>query len=210
MVGVVQGVTASENLLREGEVYDLVSEYVEPLVANPYYPAFPAIYEAYVHYSEESSLEYVVVEVVFTSNDYQYYVEIDDYFVFCYENSGKLPVMSYFVVDLKTKTVVPYLDALKINKEKYYAFLTDSDYNKIIRRGDLNRDNVLDIKDATLIQKCIANIEDFWDYNDLITAYIGDDYDQWISRSISDFYRDGKRNIKDATAIQKYIAGLEY
>ena len=70
------------------------------------------------------------------------------------------------------------------------------------RIGDADADGVLNIKDATWIQKKIAGFDLSVRPND--TAYscmIGD---------IHDFNRDGERNIKDATAIQKHIAGLEY
>ena len=69
--------------------------------------------------------------------------------------------------------------------------------------GDVDSDDVLTIKDATAIQKHIAEIEGL--KYDTIMDVDGNGY---VYRS--DFDRDGERTIKDATAIQKYIAGLEY
>ncbi len=89
------------------------------------------------------------------------------------------------------------------------CFLTDSGYEKITRIGDLNGDNNLDIKDATLIQKCLAGVEEFDAYNDMVLGFLEKHHGKW-ERYISDFNRDGVRNVKDATAIQKHIAGLEY
>ena len=59
--------------------------------------------------------------------------------------------------------------------------------------GDVNCDEKVDIKDATAIQKHIANI----------TALTDEGY------ILADVTQDGKVNINDATAIQKHIAGIE-
>lgn len=58
--------------------------------------------------------------------------------------------------------------------------------------GDVNRDNKLNIRDATLIQKVLAKLEQF-------------DNEQLL---LADYYTDGKVNIKDATQIQKKLANL--
>lgn len=58
--------------------------------------------------------------------------------------------------------------------------------------GDVNGDNKLNIKDATTIQKYLANLLDL-------------DNEAF---ALADFTEDGKVNIKDATSIQKKIAGL--
>ena len=58
--------------------------------------------------------------------------------------------------------------------------------------GDANCDGKINIKDATYVQKSLANI------------VVADN----LSTTVSDFNKDGKVTIKDATAIQKQIAGL--
>lgn len=58
--------------------------------------------------------------------------------------------------------------------------------------GDVNKDGKLSIKDATTIQKYLANLFEF-------------DED---AVKLADFTQDGKVNIKDATSIQKKLAGL--
>ncbi len=60
--------------------------------------------------------------------------------------------------------------------------------------GDVNFDEDINIKDATAIQKHLAQLE-------ILT---GDAFDA------ADFNEDSEVSIKDATAIQKFIAGLEY
>ena len=68
--------------------------------------------------------------------------------------------------------------------------------------GDMDKDRKITIKDATYIQKVIAELlpeDDYiygWDDTAPTPAYI------------SDFNRDRQRDIKDVTAIQKYVAGI--
>ncbi len=59
--------------------------------------------------------------------------------------------------------------------------------------GDANEDGIVNIKDATAIQKHIASLEALTDTGVLL----------------ADVDTSGDVNIKDATAIQKYIAGIE-
>ncbi len=58
--------------------------------------------------------------------------------------------------------------------------------------GDVNNDGAVDITDATMIQKHIANIVDFTD----------------DKKGAADINGDGVVNIADATSVQKYIAQL--
>ena len=58
--------------------------------------------------------------------------------------------------------------------------------------GDVNNDGVVNVKDATLLQKSIAG-----------TATLDAD-----SRYISDVFYDGTISVKDATAIQKRVVNL--
>ncbi len=65
----------------------------------------------------------------------------------------------------------------------------------VTKIGDANRDKKIDIKDATSIQKHLA---------DLTTLIVEDGFGY-----VYDYTKDSNINIKDATAIQKHIAGLE-
>ncbi len=76
--------------------------------------------------------------------------------------------------------------------------------------GDMDEDGKLTVKDATIIQKCIAGLESFPLEDNLYGGSTISITGKFVPFYISDFYCDGERNIKDATAIQKYIAGLEY
>ncbi len=73
------------------------------------------------------------------------------------------------------------------------------------RIGDVYFDGKLNIKDATYLQKILANVTD----------YIHDDLSEYDTDGtlpigfISDFNHDKRRTIQDATAIQKYLAKID-
>ena len=87
---------------------------------------------------------------------------------------------------------------LKLSKISVQQILTDHPFyswqkaNSFLPLylGDSNEDDVVNIKDATVIQKHIAG------------------YEVFIETKISDCDSNQSVNIKDATAIQKYAAGL--
>lgn len=78
------------------------------------------------------------------------------------------------------------------------------------KRGDSDGDGEITIKDATLVQKCIAKLEKFTEY-EYVSGFAekGQGEDGMFHDRISDMNRDGEVDIKDATAIQKYIAGIK-
>ena len=71
--------------------------------------------------------------------------------------------------------------------------------------GDIDHDNDISIIDATIIQRCEANISNYpeTDRIDILdeSALNGVKY-------YSDFNRDGERDIVDATCIQRYLVGI--
>ena len=77
--------------------------------------------------------------------------------------------------------------------------------------GDVTHDNVIDIRDATLIQKVLAKIvninpDDVW-------VSIANDFDRgkrYKFKGIYDMNRDMQIDVDDVTALQKSIAGLDY
>ena len=82
-----------------------------------------------------------------------------------------------------------------------------SDYKLGTLIGDVNNDGKLNVKDATFIQKCLAEIVIFG-ADDKIDGICEDGSKEVFY--ISDFNCDGKRNIKDATAIQKHLAKMDF
>ena len=61
-----------------------------------------------------------------------------------------------------------------------------------VQNGDVNGDGKVNVRDATLLQKSLANIEELSD----------------VGTKVADANNDGTITIKDATAIQKAVAGL--
>ena len=195
----------------EGIYYDAMVEYLTPYFDD--YKEFPAEQSfgmkiAYEHYSDEKDAtpDYVVAEIISSATKWKVWYEVDGYCIGYYYPSYDDTPLTYYVINSETKTVTELAQALETSKDEYSAFLAESGYENIVLIGDLNRDNTLDVRDATLIQKCIAGIESYREYDvDCPPLYANH------KRSYaSDFNYDGQRNIKDATAIQKCIAGLEY
>ena len=69
------------------------------------------------------------------------------------------------------------------------------------KRGDINRNGVIDIDDATTLQRYFAEF-----LNPDGTPII--DFDDPINLSVCDANNDGKINIRDVTQIQRYLAGF--
>jgi len=61
-------------------------------------------------------------------------------------------------------------------------------------RGDADNNGTINVKDATLVQKCIASLEEF---------------DNFFGKDRADSDSNGIVNIKDTTIIQKFVAGIE-
>ena len=81
--------------------------------------------------------------------------------------------------------------------EGIYNVFTEGGLGELI--GDVNFDNKLNIRDATLLQKHIAGIDKISNYSGYFDAI----------DAVADFNRDKKVNIRDATAIQKRLAGID-
>ena len=73
--------------------------------------------------------------------------------------------------------------------------------------GDIYKDGKITIKDATFMQKCLAEIESY-PSDDMVDGYNTSYYGKIAY--MSDFNRDCNRNIEDATAIQKHLAKMDF
>lgn len=205
----VQAVTIDyDAIIKDGEIYDAMYDYLKQypkFESEPLYTLF-LVFEKYS--DNEASPDWAVVEVHSTATATRYYHEINGYYIYCLHPSFGEKILSYYVVDMKTKEVTALADAINASPDEYMPFFTDSGYDRITRIGDLNGDKSLDIKDATLIQKCLAGLDTFESYDDMLCGFPNKEHGK-SCHYISDFDRDNKRNVKDATAIQNYISGLE-
>ena len=76
--------------------------------------------------------------------------------------------------------------------------------------GDMNNDNEVNVKDATMIQKSLACLTDFPEFDNIAegrgNAFLGDT--PQLSY-LSDVNRNGRRDIGDATAVQRIAAKMQ-
>ncbi|MDO4419216.1 MAG: dockerin type I repeat-containing protein [Ruminococcus sp.] len=94
-------------------------------------------------------------------------------------------------------------EAVNRNIDGINLVFTDYGLGELI--GDVNSDGKLNIRDATFIQKCLANIEEFATDDEVVGEC---ENGSEMLKYVSDYNRDGERNIKDVTAIQKHLAKI--
>lgn len=162
--------------------------------------------ELFSYYSQPNTtipdfvLVYITTNIVSGNWEAEVY---DDYIL--RQDYGYLPFKFGYAIYLpKTNEIFSLSEAYENKIENVDILFTELGIGELI--GDMDKDRKITIKDATYIQKCLANIYEF--DNDEIWAYI---YNSKAPlKYISDFNRDCSRNIKDATAIQRHLAKMEY
>ena len=84
----------------------------------------------------------------------------------------------------------------------FVKVIEEKEFGQLI--GDIDGNNVIEIIDATYLQRYLAEYPDFiGGYNiDQLTNVTG-------SIDVSDFDRDGETTVMDATMIQRHLVGLE-
>lgn len=106
------------------------------------------------------------------------------------------PTGVYALCENKVITLSEAYNKGVVDMDKLYASLPEN--TGTYRFGDADMDGKLTVKDATLIQKYIANFEDIV-YKVHTTDYQSD---------LLNFNHDNRTNIKDATDIQKHLADI--
>ena len=164
---------------------------------------YDELYEHSSSTADESTPDFVVIKI--SSN---YITDWDaavfgDYII--RKDSGDVPFSLGYAVYIPEKNELYSLpQADKLGLDGFDILFTELGIGELI--GDMDKDRKITIKDATCIQKCLANIVKF--ENDEIWAYI---YNfEAPLKYISDFNRDCNRNIEDATAIQKHLAKMDF
>ncbi|MDO4420138.1 MAG: leucine-rich repeat protein [Ruminococcus sp.] len=110
----------------------------------------------------------------------------------------------YLIYLPKTNEIYSLEEAFQMKLEGIDSVFTEGGIGELL--GDVNYDRKLNIKDATLIQKHLAGLEEI--KNNEIDGFMWNEEEN-VPTYIGDFNCDRKMNIKDATAIQKHIAGLD-
>ncbi|MBQ2944346.1 MAG: hypothetical protein IJD93_06645 [Ruminococcus sp.] len=197
------------------EVYKYVGEtkYIDEVVALSFKTVFSPdtlVYgEIYEYYSEDSTAtgdevtpDYVLVEISGSRGILKDSMNIFGNYVLYIDGGSDPFVFNYGVYIPAEGKIYDLVDAWEMGLDGIEKAFTESGIGILL--GDMDKDRTLTVKDATYIQKCIAELQEFAN-EDIIELY-----SEEKTLYISDFNRDGVRNVKDATAIQKYIAGLEY
>ena len=157
-----------------------------------------------VHYSEVFYNDnYVLIRAysdLVMEADFTYYFK--DYVM--YEEATSIPAeFGYFVYLPEENKIYTLVDAFEKDIENVYDLFTEGILGDMT--GDVNFDGKLNIRDATLIQKDVANKASVYEEYYMVKGT----YDSTRATKIADFNRDGKFNIRDATAIQKRLAGVD-
>lgn len=169
-------------------------------------------YEGYEYYSPENcdtegaTPDYVVLSV--NTNfvlDASVGRVFGDYVMFDYPSTNVPFEFGTAIFIPETNELYSLTTAYHKNIPGIEKVFTEGKLGRLI--GDTDGDRTLTIKDATYIQKSIAEIEGYDNGGYLDFGYAGGSN---LPKFISDFNRDGEESIKDATDIQKYIAGIEF
>ncbi len=167
---------------------------------SPYLVNYQEVYE-HSESEAQATPDYVLIKVY--SN---LYMEADctkhfgDYVM--YENSTSTPfAFGYGIYIPEENKLYSLEEAYDKSIENLNAVFEKGYIGKLT--GDVNFDEKLNIRDATAIQKHIANIDSLYGYNYMPSL------DKAYMDRIADFNKDGKITIRDVTAIQKRLAGVD-
>ncbi len=161
--------------------------------------------EVYEHFANEGDAtpDFVLIRAysdLVMEADFTYY--FNEYVM--YEESTSTPAeFGYFVYLPDENKIYTLVDAFEKNIENVYSIFTEGILGDMT--GDVNFDGKLNIRDATFIQKDVANKASVYEKYYMVKGR----YDSTRAMKIADFNRDGKFNIRDATAIQKHLAGVD-
>lgn len=195
--GTMEKVETINNGYKEA-VYALLN--IDKATEDEHFYTYSELYKHYIS-TEDETPEYVLIQVESEIPCPNLTIDILGDYVFR-QYKGTPFNYGYGVYFPKENKVMSLEDA-------YYKGVRDIDIAvsycpKAQRIGDVYFDGKLNIKDATFIQKLLANVTDY--SHDDLSEY---DSDGTLPIGfISDFNRDKKRTIRDATAIQKYLAKI--
>ncbi len=164
---------------------------------TPYLIEYTELFEYYSEENSTSTPDYVLVRayenIVAECTITEYF---GDYVL--YSSDLKYPgeEFGYHIYLPETNEVFTLTDAWNKNIEGIENVFTKAKIGELM--GDINYDEKVNIRDATLIQKHLAGLDDAYKFA-VDTNYI---------YLVPDYNRDGKLNIRDATAIQKFVAKL--
>lgn len=135
---------------------------------------------------------------------------VGDYYIFT--NWCEPYILGIYIYTPADGKIYTLAEAIEANIEGIDVMLKQNALSPIKAKHicDMDNDEKLTIKDATFIQKVIADLEVMPDNPLLSASEKNSTPKEAFTNCFGDLNRDGVCNIKDATAIQKHLAGLEY
>ena len=164
--------------------------------------------ELYYHFRDDGTLDWVLTHTTDSNpQPWECYIVLGSRVL--HRQSGDLPfAFGYSVYDAVTGRFTSLIGAYETYERGGYPGLEEAMDACHVgdRRGDLDGDGRLTIKDATQLQRCLAELEAFpsrdrIDGFDYLTDYTGN-----RPLYLSDVNRNGVRDIGDVTAIQRTLA----
>ena len=172
-------------------------EYVSPDDSLMYYR------ELYYHHDKSGETDWALVRCELNMVGPAYYQTVIGNRVIFHDHYAYPFSSGYAVYDVKQDAFFGVYGSLDAQYEGFTkAFDENVKEGRLL--GDLDNDNEISVIDATIIQRCEAQMRDYPEDD----AYQSvEDYGQTV-RYYSDFDRDGERTILDATKIQRYLVSL--
>lgn len=179
-----------------------LTQYKDRIIAGAGEPEY---YELYHHQNENGEVDYAIVfATIYPVAESFAYGVLGDRVIVCANISDGAFCLKYGVYIAEDNMFYPIE---KLYEESTYPEIREA-FEKLnvgFLIGDMDNDNKITIIDATIIQRCLAEVDSF-DREDKLKDYF------WATNEtigyISDFDRDGERTIMDATAIQRHLAKI--
>ena len=161
--------------------------------------------ELYTHYDKDGKADWVFINAFGGGAMPWIACKIFNHRVYLLDTTSSLFEFGMGLYDVKKDT---FIDISRMDDYSAYDGLADAidTYGKGVLLGDIDRDDAITIRDATILQRCSAKIAEY-PANDEIEPY-SSSYTH--IRYYSDFNLDGERSILDATCIQRYLVGAPY
>lgn len=162
--------------------------------------------EKMYHYDSNNNIDWMLIMFLYfesASNDYAVFGDM------VYLGSYGVPLLTgYAIYDAKQQK---FFDLIEFDDFSQFDGLDDYLCSvKCIRPiGDIDKDFKLTVLDATGIQRVVAKLEVYPDFDDLQANAFWNARNDNELKYVTDANRDGERSILDATAIQRKLAKLD-
>ena len=162
--------------------------------------------EKMYHYDSNDNIDWALVRFMFMEGARNEYAVFGD---MVYLGSCGAPLVTgYAIYDAKQQK---FFDLIEFDDFSQFDGLDDylCSVKRIRPIGDINKDFKLTVLDATGIQRALAKLDVYPDFDDLQANSFWNARNDNELKYVTDANRDGVRSILDATAIQRKLAKLD-